>query len=92
MRITLAERFQQDVRGLDEFGRVAVLDAMLALPKVLGQPHLHAGLGLRKIHPHGLWEVRVGLGLRLILALAADEAKFVRVGSHDEVRRWLRSL
>jgi mRNA-degrading endonuclease YafQ of YafQ-DinJ toxin-antitoxin module len=65
---------------------------MLGLPKALGQPHLHAGLGVRKIHASGIWEARAGLGLRLVFTFADATLTLVRVGIHDDVRRFLRSL
>ena len=92
MRLELSERFQRDVRGLDAAGRAAVLDALLALPTALGAVHRHVGLGLRKLHARGIWEARVGLGLRLVFALDADTCTLVRVGSHEDVRRFLKSL
>jgi mRNA-degrading endonuclease YafQ of YafQ-DinJ toxin-antitoxin module len=92
MRIALTERFQSDVRALAPDQRAAVLEAILALPRAFGTPHLHAGLGLRKLHPSGIWEVRVGLALRLVFTLGGDTVTMVRAGTHDEIRRWLRSL
>ena len=92
MRILLTERFQRDVRDLDAGQRRAVFDAILALPAALGDPHTHAGLGLRKLHRSGIWEARVGLGLRLVFGLQPDLLALVRVGSHEDVRRFLKEL
>ncbi len=92
MRIALAEGFQKDVRDLAETQRSAVFEVMLALPRAVGDAHLHAGLGMRKLHPSGVWEARVGLGLRVVFTLSEELLTLVRVGSHDEVRRWLRQL
>jgi mRNA-degrading endonuclease YafQ of YafQ-DinJ toxin-antitoxin module len=92
MRIALAERFQRDATGLRPDQRAALFEALLALPRIMGQPHLHHGVGLRKLHPSGIWEARVGLGLRLVFTLAAGTLTLVRVGPHDEVRRFLREL
>jgi mRNA-degrading endonuclease YafQ of YafQ-DinJ toxin-antitoxin module len=92
MRLALTEQFQADVRALDATKRAAVLNALLALPKALATPHLHAGLGLRKLHRTGIWEARVGLDLRLIFTFAEATITLVRAASHDEVRRFLRSL
>jgi mRNA-degrading endonuclease YafQ of YafQ-DinJ toxin-antitoxin module len=92
MKVALGEAFQRDVRGLSETRRLAVFDAMLSVPRALGDPHIHAGLGIRKLHASGIWEARVGLGLRLVFALEADRVTLVRVGSHDEIRRYLREL
>ena len=66
MRIALTERFQQDVRELRAEERSRLLDVLLELPRALGTPHVHAGLGLRKIHSTGIWEARLGLGLRIV--------------------------
>jgi mRNA-degrading endonuclease YafQ of YafQ-DinJ toxin-antitoxin module len=92
MRIALSERFQRDVRDLEPQVRAAVFEALLALPGALGDPHTHAGLGIRKLHRSGIWEARVGLGLRLVFGLEPTLLTLVRVGSHDEIRRFLRDL
>lgn len=92
MRIALTASFVRDVRTLDKSQRSAVFDVILALPRAMTEPHAHAGLGLRKLHSSGIWELRVGLGLRLIFALRDDTATLVRVGTHDEVKRFLKSL
>jgi mRNA-degrading endonuclease YafQ of YafQ-DinJ toxin-antitoxin module len=92
MRIALEGRFQRDVAGLSKEQRGALFETMLALPKAMGEPHLHRGLGVRKLHASGVWEARVGLGLRLLFAVQPDLLTFVRVGTHDEVRRFLREL
>lgn len=92
MKISLADRFQADVRALSAAGRDQVFDVLLALPAAFRESSRHSGLGLRKIHPSGIWEARLGLGLRIVLALGRDEAVLLRVADHDEVQRYLRSL
>jgi mRNA-degrading endonuclease YafQ of YafQ-DinJ toxin-antitoxin module len=92
MKVVLTERFQSDVRTLGEEQRAAVFEALLALPRAVGEPHLHAGLGMRKLHRTGIWEVRVGLGLRLVFALQPGVLSLARAGSHDDIRRYLREL
>ena len=42
---------------------------MLALPSAAGAPHQQAGLGLRKLHPLGIWEARAGIKLRFVFRL-----------------------
>jgi mRNA-degrading endonuclease YafQ of YafQ-DinJ toxin-antitoxin module len=88
MRIVLAERFQRDTAGLVDDQRAALFQAMLALPRAIGRPHLHQGLGIRKLHASGIWEARVGLGLRLVFALECERITLVRIGTHEEVRRF----
>jgi mRNA-degrading endonuclease RelE of RelBE toxin-antitoxin system len=92
MRIALTERFQQDARELPAEQRNRLLDVLLALPKALGTPHVHAGVGLRKIHATGIWEARLGLGLRVVFTTEAGLITLVRVGDHDEIRRYLKTL
>jgi len=92
MRLALAEGFQRDVGSLAATQRPSVFEAILALPRALGAPHLHAGLGIRKLHASGVWEARVGLGLRMVFTLEPQLLTLVRVGSHDEIRRYLRQL
>jgi mRNA-degrading endonuclease YafQ of YafQ-DinJ toxin-antitoxin module len=92
MRIALGEGFQRDVRALSEAHRLAVFDALLALPRAMGAPHVHAGLGIRRLHASGIWEARVGLGLRTVFALESERLTLVRVGTHEGIRRFLRQL
>ena len=37
-------------------------------------------------------QARIGLGLRIVLAVRDGDATFVCVGTHEEIRRYLRSL
>ena len=92
MRIALSERFQRDAAGLSDDQRTALFEAMLALPKTIGRSHLHQGLGIRKLHGSDIWEARVGLGLRLVFTLEPDRMTLVRIGTHEDVRRFLREL
>jgi mRNA-degrading endonuclease YafQ of YafQ-DinJ toxin-antitoxin module len=92
MQIVLTERFQHDPSGLVDDQRTALFEAMLALPRAIGKPHLHQGLGIRKLHARGIWEARVGLGLRLVFTLERDRTTLVRIGTHEDVRRFLREL
>jgi mRNA-degrading endonuclease YafQ of YafQ-DinJ toxin-antitoxin module len=80
------------LRALSETHLLAVFDALLALPRAMGDAHVHAGLGIRKLHASGIWEARVGLGLRIVFTLEAELLTLVRVGSHDEIRRFLRQV
>ena len=92
MRLVLTERFQQDFSQLDERARGKALEALFAIPAAFREPSRHAGIGLRKLHPSGVWEIRIGLDLRLLLLLQPDTAIVRQVATHDEVKRYLRSL
>jgi mRNA-degrading endonuclease YafQ of YafQ-DinJ toxin-antitoxin module len=92
MNIALTERFQRDVRDLEEEKRAAVFEVVLSLPGAIGAPHLHSGLGIRKLHRSGIWEARLGLGLRLVFAIQKEVLTLVRVGTHQDIQRYLREL
>jgi mRNA-degrading endonuclease YafQ of YafQ-DinJ toxin-antitoxin module len=92
MKIVLTERFQRDVASLAEAKLAGVLQSILSLPKAMGEPHRHSGLGIRKIHRSGVWEARVGLGLRLVFTFEEQVLTVVRVGTHDDVQKYLREF
>jgi hypothetical protein len=62
---------------------------MKAALGAFGVPHLHAGLGLRRIPP--FMECRCGLDLRLIFQREGDALVFHLCGTHDEVRDFLKN-
>lgn len=92
MILELSEQFQADLRSLEAQDRGRLLDALLALPEAFRSPHRHSGLGLRKVHPVGIWEARLGLRLRLILQLERNTAVLLRVGDHEDIARYLRNI
>ena len=92
MRIALTDRFQREVRALSSEQRAALFEVLLGLSGALGDPHRHVGVGLRKLHASGIWEARLGLGLRLVFGIERDLATLTTVGTHDDVRRYLKSL
>jgi len=92
MNLALTERFQRDVRDLEEEQRAAVFETILSLLRAIGEPHLHSGLGIRKLHRSGIWEARLGLGLRLVFAVQKEVLTLVRVGTHQDIQRYLRTL
>lgn len=52
------------------------------------QPH---GLGLKRLRG-SFWEIRVGLGDRVLFRLRGELVEFILVGDHDEIRRLLKSV
>ena len=92
MTLLMKERFQRDLRSLSKAEKARCFELLLVLPKAVGQPHEHSGIGLRKIHKSGVWEARVGLGLRVVFAMKADQIILATIGSHDHVRKYLSSL
>jgi hypothetical protein len=90
MKIVLEEGFLHRCRSASAGGNSAVLDILANLRAILSNPQQHAGLGMRKLHPFELWEVRSGLKLRALFFHKNDSAVFVFLGTHDEVQAFLR--
>jgi hypothetical protein len=50
-----------------------------------------AGLGIK--HLRGtLWEARSGIKIRVLYDLSADQLTFILVGSHDDVKNFLKRI
>jgi mRNA-degrading endonuclease YafQ of YafQ-DinJ toxin-antitoxin module len=89
--IFLSSRFRATVRAYPKPVRVEVGRAIDLLQESLGHPHRHAGLGIRKLVKN-YFEIRVGLDLRLVFRIETACISFTFAGTHDEVRRFLKSL
>ena len=51
---------------------------------------LSGGLGLKKLRKN-LWEVRIDIKTRVLFLLSPDLITFVLIGSHDEIRKYLKT-
>jgi hypothetical protein len=76
---------------LPDAERQAVLSAIKELPKKFGRPHLHAGLGIRRLG-HDIFEFRASLALRGLFYWAAGRIYVDRLGSHDDLQNYLRNV
>jgi mRNA-degrading endonuclease YafQ of YafQ-DinJ toxin-antitoxin module len=85
--VELSKRFKKIVRGA---GREAEVSAALKLVlEGFGNPHLHAGLSIRKLGAN-LYECRTSLSWRLVFLAEKGILTFVFAGDHDEVQNYLR--
>jgi hypothetical protein len=87
--LELTEAFRVRARAYPRVTRGKIGRALQQLERDFGQPHLHRGLGIRKLSG-SFFEVRVGLDLRLVFQNRAQSLVMVMVGSHDDVRKFLR--
>lgn len=83
-------RFRDEARLLadDQFDRLE--EALGQLPTAFGQPHLHSGLGIRRLKGN-YFEFRVGRDLRVVFTLEGSTAILRMVGNHDKVRAFLKN-
>ena len=86
MKLLATPRF---LKSIPAARRAEILAAMKAAGEAYGQPHLHAGVGLRRIRP--FMECRCGLDLRLVFQREKDALVFHLCGTHDEVGAFLKN-
>jgi hypothetical protein len=67
-----------------------VVTTLTAMQDGFGQPHVHSGLGIRKLRKN-IFECRTGLGLRLVFAANKGVLTFDLAGNHDQVQTYLRN-
>jgi hypothetical protein len=77
------------LRDLPKPERVECLLAMCDLVDGYGQPHVHSGLGIRKLGQK-LFECRGNRDLRFIFQDRGVELYVSFLGNHDEIRTLLR--
>jgi hypothetical protein len=92
LTVILKERFLRACGGASTGDQASMFQMFLNLEAMLRDPQRHRGRGLRKPHPSSIWEIRVGLSLRALFLPRHDEVIFVFLGTHDEVKRFLRGL
>ena len=77
------------MRGYPKETRGKIGRALQAVENDFGHPHRHRGLGIRKLSPT-LFEIRVGLDIRLVFQNRPDVLLFLMAGNHVEVQKFLR--
>jgi len=87
--LELSESFRAAVRRYPKETRGKIGKALEGVQNDFGHPHRHCGLGVRKLS-QTWFEIRVGLGIRLIFQNRLESLLFVMAGNHDEVRKFLR--
>lgn len=86
MKLLATPRF---LKTIPAARRAEVFEAMKAAGVAYEQPHLHSGIGLRRIRP--FMECRCGLDLRLIFQTERGALVFHVCGTHEEVATYLKN-
>ena len=90
MRHYFAPRFERDYRKLFRKEQEAVDRAIETLLRYLARElELPHGLGMKRL-AGDYWEIRTSLHTRIIFELA-DPIGFLLVGSHEDVKRFIKS-
>jgi hypothetical protein len=89
--IELDDAFRVQVRALSKGDRGMIGSAISDIQEAFGNPHVHSGIGLRKLRPR-LYEARIDLAQRLLFEDRDECLFFFKLGNHDEIRTYLKSL
>lgn len=90
LRVELTPELKVAIRHLSKRERKQVGSIITAVRDGLGNPHLHSGLGIRRLRSD-MFECRVTLKLRLIFIAEAGVLSFIDLATHDEVRRLIKT-
>jgi hypothetical protein len=91
VRIELHPRLLKTARKLSGVERRAVEGALEQLREGFGRPHLHTGLGIRRLRKN-LFECRAGLELRVLFLAERGVLTAYDVMTHSEVQKFLRDF
>ena len=78
------------LRELPKTEKGECLLALCELTEIFGQPHVHSGLGIRKLG-NKLFECRASLALRFIFMDRPTDLFVSFLGNHDEIKALLKS-
>lgn len=87
--IVSTARFRKAYHRLQVADQTLVDHALRQLAVALETRHAAVGLGLKKLGP-SVFEVRAGLALRIVYIEEGPQVILALLGTHDEVRRFLR--
>ena len=89
MRVELTPELKAAIRRLPKRQRKQVGEVITAVRDGFGNPHLHSGLGIRRLRD-SLFECRVGLKLRLVFDTEPGRLSFSNLGAHDQIRKIIK--
>lgn len=91
MHYVSAPSFERSLRGLDHHRKERIKKAIRLAVAFFETGQLPPGLGLKPlIQP--FWEIRAGLDERVVFRRTKGAVEFLLVGSHDEIKRFLKRL
>lgn len=89
--MTLTKQCRKDLAVLTAGELAAAQRALDRLPQLFGNPHVHSGVGIKKLAPE-VFEFRVVLQWRVLFRRNGQTLELFLLGNHDDVRRYLRNL
>ena len=90
MRYLRAAAFKRAYRNLDPTRQSRADQTLLKLAEAFETGEIPRGLGIKPLQ-HGIWEARSGLFDRILFRRAsADLLELLLIGTHDEIKRFLK--
>lgn len=90
MRIEFRKSFEKSLKKINSQDKENVYEVCRTLLDVIEKrENPSQGIGLKKLEKT-FWEIRAGIHLRIIFEWQEDLIKFLLVGSHDEIKRFLK--
>jgi mRNA-degrading endonuclease RelE of RelBE toxin-antitoxin system len=82
--------FLRSLKKLSKEELESVKQAARQLPAAFGNPHLHAGLGIRKLRAN-VFEFRSGLKTRVVFTIDGNDLLLWMAGDHNDAAKWLKN-
>ena len=89
MNILVRPSYARSLKTFSNQDLTDIKSAVAQLPELIGAPHIHSGLSLRKLRP-SIFEIRAGLRIRVVFAREAGDIVLAFAGNHNQVRAWLK--
>ncbi len=89
MEYFYAAAFERSLKGLDQNRKQRLQKSIQLAVAFFETNSMPSGLGL-KLLQRGIWEIRSGLADRILFRRNKDVIEFLLVGSHDEIKRFLK--
>ena len=89
MRYRFTPSYEKCFRALSADRASRVRKTLQNLAGLFETGEMPAGLGLKPL-VHGIWEVRAGLADRVLFLKSGDLVEFILIGTHDEIRKFLK--
>lgn len=83
--------FDRTFKKLNAQRRKNVAKAVSYLIDFFEKGHKSSGLGLKQLRGD-FWEIRVSIKDRILFTFRSNTVSFVIVGSHDDIRKFLKNI
>jgi mRNA-degrading endonuclease RelE of RelBE toxin-antitoxin system len=95
--VELDDDLRAQLRDLPKAERHRIDEIIRHVQESFGQPHQHSGTGIRNLTAKGsrypVYECRVSKSIRLVFSVPEISILYFHImGTHDEVRRFLKSF